>query len=85
MFIQEFEEQILTACQESQDLAACFTSYQEARQRLRDKAKGRGFWPVTGSKGRGKGKKGKSPGGGARFGAQGNQSFGVAAGAWQIA
>ena len=76
MFIQEFEEQILTACQESQDLAACFTSYQEARQRLRDKAKGRGFWPVTGSKGRGKGKKGKSPGGGARFGAQGNQSFG---------
>ncbi|CAL1139692.1 unnamed protein product [Cladocopium goreaui] len=73
---KEFEEQILTACQESQDLAACFTSYQEARQRLRDKAKGRGFWPVTGSKGRGKGKKGKSPGGGARFGAQGNQSFG---------
>ena len=60
-FVHEFEEQILVACQESADLAACFTSYQEARQRLRDKAKSRGFWPVTGGKGRGgKGKKGKS-------------------------
>eukprot|EP00435_Cladocopium_sp_Y103_P026975 s1765_g6.t1 len=63
-FIQEFEEQVLVACQESPDLSACFTSYQEARQRLRDKAKSRGFWPLTSSKGKGKGKKGKTGGGG---------------------
>eukprot|EP00435_Cladocopium_sp_Y103_P012402 s206_g3.t1 len=59
-FIQDFEEQILTACQESAELASCFTSYQEARQRLRDKARSRGFWPLSTGKGKGKMKKGKS-------------------------
>eukprot|EP00435_Cladocopium_sp_Y103_P028714 s224_g7.t1 len=60
MFCNDFEEQILTACQESAELAACFTSYQEARQRLRDKARGRGFWPLAGGKGKSKTKKGKT-------------------------
>eukprot|EP00435_Cladocopium_sp_Y103_P040341 s2377_g11.t1 len=59
-FIHDFEEQILTACQESAELASCFTSYQEARQRLRDKARSRGFWPLSTGKGKSKTKKGKS-------------------------
>lgn len=33
-FIQDFEEQILLCCQESAELAACFVSYQEARDRI---------------------------------------------------
>ena len=59
VFVNEFEEAILTACQESAELAPCFASYQEARQKLRDKAKSRGFWPLGAGKGRNKGKKGK--------------------------
>ena len=38
-FCKEFEEQIVLACQDSAELAGCFLSYQEARKRLRDKAK----------------------------------------------
>ena len=56
-FVSDFEEQIILACQESADLAPCFVTYQEARNRLRDKAKSRGFWPI--GKGQPKGKKGK--------------------------
>ena len=68
-FVQDFEEQVLLTCQDSPDLAACFTTYQEARDRLREKARTRGYWPLkTGnySKGKGKfgGKKGKGFGGG---------------------
>jgi hypothetical protein len=59
VIINDFEEAILTACQESAALAPCFASYQEARQCLRDKAKSRGFWPLGSGKGRTKGKKGK--------------------------
>lgn len=55
-FINDFEEQILVACQESSELASCFSAYQEARSRLREKARTRGFWPLSGSKSRGKGK-----------------------------
>eukprot|EP00435_Cladocopium_sp_Y103_P014094 s696_g3.t1 len=65
-FVHEFEEQILVACQESSELAGCFMAYQEARSRLREKARSRGFWPLSGQKGRGKGKwtnaKGKNAG-----------------------
>ena len=75
-FIQEFEEQVLAACQESADLSACFTSYQEARQRLREKAKYRGFWPLSG-KGRGKGKKGRSFAGNAKGSGAGVMSQGL--------
>jgi hypothetical protein len=49
--IQDFEEQLVEVCQESPDLSLCFSAYSEARGRLRDKLKSRGFWPA---KGRGK-------------------------------
>ncbi|CAE7035410.1 unnamed protein product [Symbiodinium sp. CCMP2592] len=61
LYIAEFEDGIIEAVQES-NLAPVFSAYQEARARLRDKAKARGFWPVGKSAGRrrskGYGKKG---------------------------
>ena len=55
-FVQEFEEQIMVACQESSELSGCFMAYQEARSRLKEKARSRGFWPLTGQKGPEKGR-----------------------------
>ena len=69
MIIQDFEENIVMVCQESPELSMAFTAYQEARAKLRDKARIRGFWPLrAGSKGKGKGKKGK-------FGGKSRQSL----------
>ena len=66
VFITEFEDQMIEAIQES-ELAPVYATYQGARQRLRDKAKSRGFWPTT--KGRGKSKGGARKGKGAQFAA----------------
>eukprot|EP00435_Cladocopium_sp_Y103_P070544 s617_g35.t1 len=79
-FVNDFEEQILMACQESVELSQCFTTYQEARGRLREKARARGFWPLGSNKGRGRGKgssggKGKSSAMGKGFNA-GASNFG---------
>ena len=46
VYIAEFEDSIVDAIQES-NLAPVYVSYQEARQKLRDKAKARGFWPSS--------------------------------------
>ena len=59
-FCHDFEEQILNVCQEHPDLSACFNTYQEARQKMREKARNRGFWPAQ--KGKGKFSKGKGKG-----------------------
>lgn len=52
--------------QEDKDLATFYVSYQDARKRLLDKSRSRGFWPTRnfkgGQKGKGKGAKGKSKG-----------------------
>ena len=56
-FVTEFEDHVLDLIQELPEMAECFSSYTQARQRLRDRAKNRGFWP-----GRGKGKGGKGGG-----------------------
>jgi hypothetical protein len=63
VFMSDFEDQVVEAVQDSPELAAIFVSYQEARARVRERARARGFWPV---KGRGKKglKKGKGAGGG---------------------
>ena len=63
IYVAEFEDQIIEAVQDS-ELAPIYTAYQEARQKLKEKAKARGFWP----KGRGKGggkfnRKGRNKGG----------------------
>ena len=68
LLIQDFEEQIIEVVQDNPDLAMAFTSYQEARQKIKDRLKSRGFWPqgkgsgkVKGkSKSRGKGRAGQS-------------------------
>ena len=63
MVIQEFEENIIQVCQDSPELAMAFSAYQDARARLRDKARNRGFWPLRqGGKAKGKSKKGVSKG-----------------------
>ena len=54
IYVTEFEDGILEAIQES-ELASAFVSYQEARQRLRDKAKARGYYPPSKGKAKGKG------------------------------
>ena len=59
VFISDFEDQIVDAIQDHPGLSQCFLSYQEARARVRERARARGFWPVKGkTKGKG-GKKGK--------------------------
>eukprot|EP00435_Cladocopium_sp_Y103_P038044 s2038_g10.t1 len=60
LVVSEFEDQIIQVCQDSPELSMAFSAYQEARAKLRDKARNRGFWPLRpSSKGKGKGKKGK--------------------------
>ena len=57
LIIQQFEEAIVDSLQGDPEVAACLNAYVDARRRLLDKAKGRGFWgPTKSSKGKGKGK-----------------------------
>ena len=63
IFINDFEESLIETVQESAELASCFTTYLEARTRLKERARGRGFWPMQQLGTKGKGKKGK-PGNG---------------------
>lgn len=66
MTIVQFEEAVQETIQSDADLCAYYSSYQEARKRLSDRVKSRGFWPVKkgsfdkGRKGKGKGGKGKA-------------------------
>eukprot|EP00435_Cladocopium_sp_Y103_P061648 s411_g23.t1 len=46
--IADFEDQLVEICQDSPELSLCFSAYAEARGRLRDKIKSRGFWPPKG-------------------------------------
>ena len=59
IFINDFEESLIETVQESAELASCFTTYLEARTRLKERARGRGFWPMQQLGAKGKGKKGK--------------------------
>ena len=63
--IIQFEDALMETIQADAELSVFYTSYQDARKRLADRQKSRGFWPVKrnfekgGKKGAGKGKKGK--------------------------
>ena len=64
LIVSQFEDQILEVLQEDPSMASCFNTYVEARRKLSEKARFRGFWQPSGGKG-GKGKsknrfKGKS-------------------------
>ena len=54
--IKDFEDQLIEVCQDNQDLAMCYNSYAEARAKIRDRIRHRGFWPSN-MKDRGKGGK----------------------------
>ena len=66
--IQDFESAATDLVQSDEDLAMAFNAYSEARRRLTEKFRSRGFWPVSSGKGKGrssfkgvsKGKFGKS-------------------------
>lgn len=62
--VQDFEGMANDVLQSDEDLAHSFTAYTEARRRIAEKVRSRGFWPPSSSskgknKGRGKGKPGK--------------------------
>ena len=59
--IQDFESATADLVQSDPDLASAYTVYTEARRRLSEKFRSRGFWPVSKGKSRGfvKGGKGK--------------------------
>ena len=59
IFVNDFEESLIETVQESPELASCFTTYLEARTRLKERARGRGFWPMQPGGVKGRGKRGK--------------------------
>ena len=68
MMVLQFEDAIMDTISADQELSTFFSSYQDARRRLTERGKVRGFWPVRksfdkgkkGSKGKGKGRGGQS-------------------------
>ena len=61
----EYEAAMSDTVQDDKELATALTAYQDARRRLSERFRNRGFWPVKPSKGKGKGKfssKGKGSG-----------------------
>eukprot|EP00435_Cladocopium_sp_Y103_P018381 s1152_g4.t1 len=64
-FISDFENAASNVIQEDEELAAAFNTYTEARKRLSEKMRFRGFWPVSAqSGGKAKGQfKGRGKGG----------------------
>ena len=57
--IMEYESILLDAVQDNEDLALTQSSYMDARRRLSERFKSRGFWPTSQNKGKGKGKGGE--------------------------
>ena len=60
VFVTDFETAATDVIQSDEDLASAYSTYVEARRKLSEKYRARGFWPV--SKGKGKGFKGKGRG-----------------------
>ena len=65
ILVAEYEAAMSDTVQDDKELATALTAYQDARRRLSERFRNRGFWPVKPSKGKGKGKfssKGKGSG-----------------------
>ena len=61
--ILQFEDAMADTIQNDTDLSAFYSTYQDARRRLSERVRVRGFWPVRkGDKGKFKGSKGKGKG-----------------------
>jgi hypothetical protein len=59
VFITDYETAMTETIQDDPELAAAMNTYADARRRLSERFKNRGFWPVHAGKGRGKVFKGK--------------------------
>ena len=59
VLVCEYENAMQDAVQEDESLAATFNAYTDARKRLSERFRNRGFWPTSSSKGKGKGHKGR--------------------------
>ena len=59
VFVSDYETAMTETIQDDPELAAALNTYADARRRLSERFKNRGFWPVSAGKGRGKGSKGK--------------------------
>ena len=62
ILVMQFEDSISETIQSDAELAAYYSSYQDARRRLNERVRVRGFWPVTKRFEKGGGKKGKVKG-----------------------
>jgi len=60
--ILQFEDAVAEVVQGDHDLAAFFSTYQDARRRLSERVRVRGFWPVKKGFGKKGAWKGKGPG-----------------------
>ena len=58
---QQFEDALIDTMQSDSEMCAFVNTYMEARRKLTEKTKSRGFWPIKGS-GKQSGKKGKGKG-----------------------
>ncbi|CAL1151720.1 unnamed protein product [Cladocopium goreaui] len=62
VFIADFETAASELVQGDEDLAAAYSTYMEARRKLSEKYRSRGFWPISKGKAKGRGKsKGRAP------------------------
>ena len=59
VFVTDYETAMTETIQDDPELAAAMNTYADARRRLSERFKNRGFWPVQSGKGRGKVFKGK--------------------------
>ena len=57
LVVQQFEDALIDSVQGDGEMSAFMSTYLEARRRLTEKTRSRGFWPI---RGKGSGKKGKS-------------------------
>eukprot|EP00435_Cladocopium_sp_Y103_P067890 s2532_g30.t1 len=72
ILVMQFEDSISETIQSDAELSAFYSTYQDARRRLTERVKVRGFWPVGGRRDKG-GKKGRGKGKGKfQFGGQGS-------------
>ena len=62
ILVMQFEDSISETIQSDSELAAFYANYQEARRRLSERVKVRGFWPINRRSDKGFGKKGKGKG-----------------------
>ena len=62
LICQQFEDAVLEVLQNDTETASCYLTYTEARQRLSDRNRNRGFWSPGPSKSNAKGNKGRGKG-----------------------